>query len=117
MGSPPMNLLAATIATIALPPPISAMRLSDRPRDVLLGLRLECLSLATAGNPAAASLELDVELVEPTGPDVFVALRMAGHEVMARLPTGSAVRPGQKARFVVDLEKANLFDAASGVAL
>jgi multiple sugar transport system ATP-binding protein len=33
------------------------------------------------------------------------------------LPTGSEIRVGEKARFAVDLSKAVLFDAETGVAI
>ncbi|NRP21753.1 Trehalose import ATP-binding protein SugC [Ensifer adhaerens] len=126
MGSPAMNLLPATVvgetlslkgADAVLPVPASVVAPLTEGREVLLGLRPEWLSLASAGSPSGPSLPLLVEVIEPTGPDVFAALRAGEREIMARLPTGTPVAPGQKASFAIDLSKAILFDAASGVAL
>lgn len=128
MGSPPMNLLPALVAgdkqsltingaDIALPLPPSAMTGLPEGKDVLLGLRPEWLSLANPTTASHPTFNLHVEVVEPTGPDVFVALRMGEREIMARLPTGAPVQVGQQAGFAVDLTKAVLFDAESGAAL
>jgi len=126
MGSPPMNLLPARIvgnalslsgADVTLPVPGSVRAPLAEGCDVLLGLRPEWLSLASGGGAAGPALNLHVEVIEPTGPDVFVALRAGEREIMARLPTGTPVRPGEKAAFTLDLSKAILFDAETGVAL
>jgi multiple sugar transport system ATP-binding protein len=128
MGSPPMNLLPAMIigdrlqllgTGFSLPTPPSAKGLSNSDeRSLLLGLRPEWISLGVdASSDDSSSLHLPVEVVEPTGPDIFAALKLGDGEIMARLPTGSAIRPGQTSRFDIDLTKAVLFDANTGVAL
>ncbi|MBO9197515.1 ABC transporter ATP-binding protein [Rhizobium sp. 16-449-1b] len=129
MGSPPMNLLPATVvsngnghhlslrgADAVLPVPSSSAGSLTEGREVLLGLRPEWLSLAPP-DADKSTLNLHVEVIEPTGPDVFAALRAGEREIMARLPTGTPIAPGQKASFAIDLSKAILFDAASGAAL
>ncbi|MDQ0456338.1 ABC transporter ATP-binding protein [Rhizobium paknamense] len=126
MGSPPMNLLRTRIigdiltltdADVTLPLPSSLGTSLPEGHEVLLGLRPEWLSLASTEKTASPVLNVHVEVIEPTGPDVFVALRSGEQEIMARLPTGSPVRIGEKAAFALDLSKAVLFDAASGLAL
>ena len=126
MGSPPMNLLPARVvanalslsgADVTLPVPASVKTPPAEGREVLLGLRPEWLSLSAGGTASGPALNLHVEVIEPTGPDVFVALRAGEREIMARLPTGTPVRPGEKTAFTLDLSKAILFDAESGVAL
>lgn len=126
MGSPPMNLMPARVADNALmlvgggaslPIPTSVKAPLGGGREVLLGLRPEWLSLASGVTDRGPTLDLQVEVIEPTGPDVFVALRSGAHEIMARLPTGTPVLPGEKTAFALDLSKAVLFDAESGVAL
>lgn len=123
MGSPPMNLLPARISegsnrlaiegtAITLPVPQSATTSPAPGQKVLIGLRPEWLTLVTDNAPDQPVFELDVEVVEPTGPDIFVALRLGEHEIMARLPTGSPVRIKQRTRFALDLSKAILFDAS-----
>ncbi|MBX5230400.1 ABC transporter ATP-binding protein [Rhizobium sp. NLR9b] len=128
MGSPPMNLLPAVVtsgsqclsikgADTTLPVPTSVIDMPAPGREVLLGLRPEWISLATDGNSSNPTLTLHVDVIEPTGPDVFVALRTGEREIMSRLPTGTPVRIGEEASFALDLSKAVLFDAETGVAL
>ncbi|MBB3945376.1 multiple sugar transport system ATP-binding protein [Rhizobium skierniewicense] len=127
MGSPAMNLLPATVVEgegglqlrlegtgVTLPVPVPALSTGQQ---VLLGLRPEWLSLVTDAGNTLARIDMEVDVIEPTGPDVFVALRAGEQEIMARLPTGTPVRTGQKAAFSIDLSKAVLFDAESGLAL
>ncbi|NRQ18070.1 ABC transporter ATP-binding protein [Ensifer sesbaniae] len=129
MGSPPMNLLPATVVDgasgprlslkgtdVTLPLPSSVTARLAPGSDVLLGLRPEWLSLAMEGASANPTLTLHVDVIEPTGPDVFVALRAGEREIMARLPTGTPICPGEKRAFALDLSKAVVFDAATGVA-
>ena len=127
MGSPPMNLLSAVVgdgsqnlsiqgADAILPMPSSATAKVLRGKQVLLGLRPEWLSLAP-GSTSQPTLEVYVEVVEPTGPDIFVASKLGERDIMARLPTGSQIRVGEKVRFAVDLSKAVLFDAETGAAI
>jgi multiple sugar transport system ATP-binding protein len=126
MGSPPMNLLPALVvngsrslsiqgADAVLPLPSSAIAGAQDGKQVLLGLRPEWLSLASADN--SPTVDVYVEVVEPTGPDIFVASKLGEREIMARLPTGSQVNVREKVRFSVNLSKAVLFDAETGVAL
>ncbi|MBY3231705.1 ABC transporter ATP-binding protein [Rhizobium laguerreae] len=128
MGSPPMNLLPAVITTdsqslsirgadATLPVPASAVEKPQQGKEVLLGLRPEWLSLV--GNEATPfpTIDVYVEVVEPTGPDIFVASKLGERDIMARLPTGSRIRVGEIARFSVDLSKAVLFDAETGAAI
>lgn len=128
MGSPPMNLLPAVItagsqslaiqgADVTVPLPASTASKPLQGKQVHLGLRPEWLSLVTDEDTSLHKVDAYVEVVEPTGPDIFVALRVGEREIMARLPTGSSVRVGDKARFAVDLSKSVVFDAETGVAL
>jgi multiple sugar transport system ATP-binding protein len=111
------NALMLVGSSENLPIPTSVQGPLADGRDVLLGLRPEWLSLASGVPDLGPILDLQVEVIEPTGPDVFVALRSGAHEIMARLPTGTPVLPGQKTAFALDLSKAVLFDAEIGVAL
>lgn len=123
MGSPPMNLVPVTLdgaklafdsgATIALPPGFDLQSLAGR--KLMLGLRPEWIASADVND--AAAITMKVEVVEPTGPDLYVALNLGGREIMARLPAGASVQPGSLARFSIDTNKVILFDADTGVAL
>jgi multiple sugar transport system ATP-binding protein len=49
-------------------------------------------------------------VIEPTGADTLVVLDLGGHEFTARLEPDVALKPGQDARFFVDLAKLVCFD-------
>ena len=52
-----------------------------------------------------------VEVIEPTGADTLVVLDLGGNEFTVRLEPDVALKPGQDARFFVDLAKLVCFDA------
>ena len=124
MGSPAMNLLDGAVAGGAialdggarLPLPASAPALAEG-RKVQLGLRPEWFTPLPPDAPDEGALEAEVEVIEPTGPDIYAALRVGGAEVMTRLPAGTSLAPGQVRSFRVDMARAIVFDAASGAAL
>ena len=126
VGSPAMNIIPATLeqdgsdvaavmdlpdraparlAGIALSSP-SAARYAGR--KVLVGVRPEMFSVAGAGSPRTVQVGIDV--VEPTGPDSLVVFQLGGVEVTARLPPKSAAA-GTEARLAVDTSKVVVFDA------
>jgi ABC-type sugar transport system ATPase subunit len=78
--------------------------------DVHVGFRPEHITLASNGQ----GIEALVESVEPTGPEDNVVLQVFGHRLFARLAT-DAVQEGQQIRVDLDLAKASLFDAESGL--
>jgi multiple sugar transport system ATP-binding protein len=128
MGSPAMNLLPATVTgdgnrlaiegTDEFLPVPDAKRHAVAPRDkVLLGLRPEWISVAAATDAKNPAIDLLVEVIEPTGPDIFVGLRTGEREIMGRLAAGTPLSLRAKSRFSIDLTKAVLFDAVTGNAL
>ena len=122
MGSPAMNLLPGKVTGgkvaldggASLPVPRTAGHVADGAR-VHLGLRPEWF--VPQGQEAADTLPMSVEVLEPTGPDIYASLRFGDEEVMARLPAGSEVRPGEDRTFGIDQDKAVLFDAETGDAI
>jgi multiple sugar transport system ATP-binding protein len=50
-------------------------------------------------------------VTEPTGPDTLTVLRLAGHEVTARLAADASYQAGEHANFTLDLGKLVLFDS------
>jgi multiple sugar transport system ATP-binding protein len=130
IGSPSMNLIAsrlewegdtlvllvdgkdgAAALRIALPAQGAAVQ-GYAGREVIAGLRPEAIG---NGNlvKSASTREVNalVEVTEPTGPDTLTVLRLAGHEVTARLAADAAYRPGERAEFTIDLAKLVLFDS------
>jgi len=136
MGSPAMNLIPAQIIKhklngnyvlkinfcfeleneTLLPLPVSIKQeniIEDR--HVLLGLRPEWIK--PANNSDEVILEMKVDVVEPTGPDIYAALNFAGHDIMARLPADTAIEPGSIMPFSVDYDRAIVFDSENGQAI
>jgi multiple sugar transport system ATP-binding protein len=129
MGSPSMNFLNAEIAdgqgmTLKLAngegAPISvglANPLTGRgaAANVVLGVRPEHISLhrpeRAADGRASAIVPAIVEIVEPTGAETMVGLRLAGREVTARFEPHEAPDVGQTLSLALDMSKACLFDA------
>lgn len=130
IGSPAMNLIPSRLEQdanglilaigaknggsplrIALPPQSDAVHAYSG-RDVIAGMRPEAIG---NGNLAQTSMTREVhaivEVTEPTGPDTLTMLRLAGHEVTARLAADTSYRAGEHANFTLDLGKLVLFDS------
>ena len=131
MGSPRMNLINARLtqdgAGLALDiqtgtrPPVR-IDLPNMPSamsahigsDVIAGIRAEAVNLARAGMVAGQTeraFDARVEVIEPTGADTLVVLDLGGNEFTVRLEPDVSLKPGQDARFFVDLAKLVCFDA------
>jgi multiple sugar transport system ATP-binding protein len=133
MGSPRMNILKAKLVAqggdlllavqgsaqapgtqMQLPPEtISASLKAYAGQDVLVGIRAEAVSLAGDHTTAGALqrfFDAKVEVIEPTGADTLVVLQLGEQEFTVRLEPDVALKPGQYARFLVDLSKLVCFD-------
>ncbi|HXF18015.1 MAG TPA: ABC transporter ATP-binding protein [Burkholderiales bacterium] len=131
MGSPRMNLIKSRLAQangslaleinnadhplvrIPLPAPSAALS-AYAGRDVFAGIRAEAVRLARDGMaPTATECMFDarVEVIEPTGADTLVVLDLGGKEFTVRLEPDVQLKPGQDARFLVELSKLVCFDA------
>ena len=128
MGSPAMNLIPARVEGDApsrrlrlddgttLPFPSSVAPDAALPSDrVLPGLRPEWIRLAADDDPAAVGMH--VEVIEPTGPDIYAELSLGGQGIMARLPANAGIAAGTKHRFAIDHDKTILFDQQGGQAI
>ena len=127
MGSPSMNLVPAEVAdaehiqidgtNTLVPMPRHASQAKVKPQigqKVLLGLRPEWFTKTDAASNGGVLVEVAVEVLEPTGPDIYAAIRIGPHEVMARLPANTAITAGVSTGFEIDINKASVFDAESG---
>jgi multiple sugar transport system ATP-binding protein len=127
MGSPPMNFLPAQTtdaspAAVELvgngaPPirlPLSGGVAKSGGRQVILGIRPENLTRydrrQLEETPYLASIEAGVEVVEPTGAETMVVVRIAGREVIARFEHNATPAVGEPVKLAVDMAKACLFD-------
>jgi multiple sugar transport system ATP-binding protein len=123
MGSPSMNFLPAEIVDdagrlmIALAGDSAVARLpltraaGGAGKRIVLGIRPENLVRARgAAGAGTGQLDAVTEVVEPTGAETMVVLRVAGREVIARFEPDDSPGVGEVVRLAVDMNKACLFD-------
>ncbi len=117
MGAPPMNTLPARVdggrvmlgdGSVALP--IDAVGLGAR--DVVLGIRPECIAEPGRrfGDAAPLIIKARVEMIEPTGAETIVTLRLAGEKMIGRVAPDVRLAVGAEAEFAIDVRKLCLFD-------
>jgi multiple sugar transport system ATP-binding protein len=137
MGSPPMNLIPATLSregesvvahlsigesndeTTAIAFDRSRSNLAQYAgRAVLLGLRPEHLS-DTVRDGVAATIEVPITMTEMTGADVLVLTRLGGVNAICRMHPRALGASAVSARIAVqvDMTHAVLFDRESGARL
>ncbi len=127
IGSPPMNFVPLRIrqrdgrwvgvlnseqGSCELPLPITSDE-GLRDRELILGIRPEQICLST-GSAADLSLLVDIEVVEPTGPDTLVVFALNQVKACCRLAPDQAPRVGETLNLQFDPRKVLLFDAQSG---
>ncbi len=124
MGSPPMNLVPATLT---LEPEGAALTLSDGNRllvpnppkalvargggDLVVGVRPEAFALAEG----TEGVKVTAQLVENSGSDTFLTAELGGKAITARLPGRSRVEAHRELRLAVDTAHACFFDPLSGL--
>ncbi|MGJ4856987.1 ABC transporter ATP-binding protein [Labrys sp. KB_33_2] len=134
MGSPAMNLIQAKAARengrtvlkilnksgggVSLPVPedIAEVSLEDG-RELIFGIRPEAITDHDGADRNSKAIEMVnavVDVVEPAGADTFVVTHLGGKEVTARMRSDAMVAPGQELPFAFNLDKAVVFDPASG---
>jgi multiple sugar transport system ATP-binding protein len=110
--------------TIPLWGPVPDALASRVDEPVLLGLRAE--DVAEAGpdaDPASVALPVSVRSVEQPGRDAVVSAEVGipgeadGARLFARIPGGTSLRKGARARLLLDARRAHVFDPATGKAL
>lgn len=111
IGSPPMNLLKATL-TDGIPTvdgTVLNIKALDRPSgNVVVGVRPSAVRLEAEGMPAT------VDLVENLGDNAVLELAFAGTTVRARVADPLAYREGDTVHIRLDAKDVHLFDAESG---
>ena len=133
LGSPPMNFINGTLKQerdvfvfseiqggsiqVRLPAKArpGAADLLDRP--VLLGIRPEDIELAqfSGSEAATGSFPAIVDMVEPMGAETNLYLQTGAHTVVCRSQRALDHREaGHRLQFEMSLNKAHLFDPASG---
>ena len=125
IGSPAMNFLEGRVSRSDGGPRLSGAGFSvdlsgvpgleDLPENLTVGIRPEDLELAERAEPA--SVEANVEVVEPLGSEILVHARAGSMELVARVAPDRAVSAGERRGFVLRGEALHVFDSASGEAL
>jgi multiple sugar transport system ATP-binding protein len=129
IGSPPMNVFRATVrdagarveADGLVLPIVDALQAAVRSRDgqtVHVGIRPE--HVADPGVPAhgpTATLQAEVELVEPLGDEAVVHARAGGHPLTYRVPPRRMPEVGRRVEVAIELERLHLFDGETGARL
>jgi len=128
MGSPTMNFLPGTLGSrdgnacveIAAKGGTASLPLARPPSTppgggkVVLGIRPEHLhrydNELKARKPAVVALAASAELVEPTGAETIVVLRLGEHDIVGRFDPDGAPQPGETLTLGLDMAHACLFD-------
>jgi multiple sugar transport system ATP-binding protein len=116
IGSPAMNFIDGTVHLGATPHVEAAGKRLPLPPDakvtdgmpVVYGIRPEHLDLTDDGFEAA------VVVVEPTGSETQVFVRLGKQEIVGVFRERHEFTPGQKVRFLPRADQAHLFDPADG---
>ena len=119
IGSPAMNFVKGVLrrsgaaATVELEVgghvPAPANEAADG-AAVVWGARPEHFTIAPNGDGLAG----EIVVVEPTGADTHVLVRMGESELVAVFHERHALRPGDRIHLSPDVPKTHLFDAATG---
>jgi multiple sugar transport system ATP-binding protein len=133
IGSPPMNLFKGTVETgnggivfveagnpaaplrLALGDVLAKKAAAHLGRPLVLGIRPEGVTdILTAGDAdPRRSAEVQIEVVEPMGPETFLYLNTGAHPLVARVRASDRFDPNHGLKVAFDMEKAHLFDAAT----
>ncbi len=85
--------------------------------EIVLGLRPEQITQRSEGKIASDTAHVatcKVEVVEPTGPDTLLFVRLNDCKVVCRVEPEGAVAAGQNMELMFDVSKAVFFDPESG---
>jgi multiple sugar transport system ATP-binding protein len=117
IGSPAMNFLKGTIRANGrsefegpggLRLPLAAVPRGGAGRPVVYGVRPEHFVLADDG------VEMEIQVVEPTGSEIQVVSKLGGEEIIAVFRERHQFKPGDKIRLRPDPKLVHLFDETTG---
>ena len=127
IGSPPMNFIPVRLtqqdgrllavldsgqARCELPLGMAADEMDGR--EVILGIRPEQIALGAAEGNGLPGIRAEVQVTEPTGPDLLVFVTLNQTKVCCRLAPDVPCRVGDSLNLQFDPARVLLFDAASG---
>ncbi len=132
IGSPAMNFFPATLKqedgklfidaksfSVQVPEERVKAYLPEVGRNVIFGLRPEDIYNPEFASPGiiAQPVEANVDVVELMGNEVFVYLRNAEHNFVARIDPRSRYQMGEKIQMVFNMANMHLFDAETEKAI
>ncbi|RED50805.1 ABC transporter ATP-binding protein [Aestuariispira insulae] len=83
-------------------------------RELVLGIRPESVTHKSEaelnGTRNLQHFDCQVDVLEPTGADTLTYIELGGREVIARVNPHNTSNPGETMDFMVDMDKASLFD-------
>lgn len=127
IGSPPMNFIPVRLARqdgrllalldsgqarCELPLGVAGAELDGR--EIILGIRPEQIALGTGEGNGLPGIRADVQVTEPTGPDLLVFVTLNQTKVCCRLAPDVACKVGDTLNLQLDPARVLLFDAISG---
>jgi multiple sugar transport system ATP-binding protein len=124
IGTPPMNLIPATLAEggtaiaasgfrMPVPDAFRAAAAGQDGRKVVLGIRPENVREAARDGGATVPVDALVEFVEPLGHEVIVHGRVGGDLLVAKVDPHRAPQMGSRIPLVIEVPACHLFDAAT----
>jgi multiple sugar transport system ATP-binding protein len=129
LGSPSINFVPAKVSSDddglsilfadgrSLPLPKERANRQLAGRDVVFGVRTEHISCRANGRTGLASLDVTIDLVQPTGARTYATFKLAGHPVMAELEAHDVERPDQQLSLLVDMNRIVLIDPATDLVI
>jgi multiple sugar transport system ATP-binding protein len=131
LGSPKMTFLngrlqrsggAAAVSLdgtlLPLPPERGTGPVADN-AEVILGLRPEHAARATGERPAPGQVRVNavIDYIQPTGSRSYATFDLGGQVMQAELQAHDVSRPGETVAIDLNLNRASLFDPATGRAI
>lgn len=125
IGSPPMNLIPARIQSnqvvfgdgTSLPIPSRLAENVTADQEVIFGIRPDDLTPIGHGiheTRETTDIALTVDLAELLGTETLIYTTLAGQEIQGKMFDPRDVAPGETLTFRLSLDKAHIFDAATG---
>lgn len=127
IGSPPMNFIPVRLAKqdgrlLALLDsgqarcelPLGPANDDLEGREIILGIRPEQIALGAGEGNGLPGIRAEVQVTEPTGPDLLVFVTLNQTKVCCRLAPDVACRVGDSLNLQFDPARVLLFDADSG---
>jgi multiple sugar transport system ATP-binding protein len=125
IGSPTMNFIRAHIEgagsnlavvseelRLSVPPKKTKALSAYQNREVILGIRPDDLS-ATGSLEEGGTFQADVAVVQPVGTQIYLEVKVGGHDLIASVDAQTHARPHQKIILKARLDNLHFFDPAS----